>query len=136
MSRARRSASADCRRPAVSLAADTAGVAAIEFALTAPLLLLFLLGSFAIAWWAWSAAELRLTTSATARCMIVDPATCGSSTAASAFAAAQSQVFKAPKLSFSGDSCGMLIEAARIERSPFVPLLPRPVIRARACAGW
>lgn len=68
--------------------------------------------------------------------MVVRPAECGSSAAARAFAAAQSAVFSPPKLTFSGDACGIVIEAARIERSPFAPVLPKPLIRAIACAGW
>jgi Flp pilus assembly protein TadG len=112
---------------------DRSGAAAIEFALTAPLLFLFLFGAMSLGRWAWSAAQLRDLTQATARCVLVTPTACGSEARAAKWARANSRVFAAPKLAFASDGCGLGIAATRVETVTYWASLAAPTVRAYAC---
>lgn len=61
------------RRSAAGLAADTSGLAAIEFAFVSPLLILLLLGAIQIGWAVHCAASVRWALDASARALMINP---------------------------------------------------------------
>ena len=61
------------RRDAAALAGDTGGLAAVEFALIAPLLFLLLLGAIQLGWVVHNAASVRWALEASARSLMIDP---------------------------------------------------------------
>jgi Flp pilus assembly protein TadG len=95
---------------------ERAGVAAVEFALTVPVMLIAILGviEFARAFWAQNA--LNYSVAQAARCMTIDTADCGTTTATKNYAASVSgysfsaSVFSAT--SSPASACGNQVSAS------------------------
>jgi len=125
-------------RRAFSRRSGERGVAAVEFALILPILLLCVLGLIEFARAIWTQATLDYAVEAAARCAAIDTNTCGTDVGIQNYAAS-----KAPGLSFANPastftvtrpSCGVQVNA----RLPFDFLAPAllpysPTLSASAC---
>lgn len=61
------------RRRAHDLAGDSSGLAAVEFALVSPILIMLLLGVFQLGWVVHNAASVRWALEASARSLMINP---------------------------------------------------------------
>lgn len=115
--------------------AGSAGNAAIEFALTAPALFMFLFGIIAFGRALWLQNALDYAVAAAARCASVNPTTCGTADQIRAYAAAQGGAgFSGSLFSVSSPGCGTAVSASYpLSLSiPFVPAVSL-TLTAQAC---
>lgn len=112
---------------------NVSGGAAIEFAFTAPVFLLGLLGTFQLGMWIWTQVGLQHGAEMAARCATINPAVCGSPAAIQQFAVAQAFGLNLPAstFSFSQSPCGNLVSASYAFPN-FAPYLNLPSLNIRA----
>jgi Flp pilus assembly protein TadG len=115
---------------------DAAGAAGLEFALTAPIFFVALLGLLQLGLWLWTQAGLQHGAAMAARCASVNTAVCTSPAAIQQFAASQAFALNVPAATFSvsQSACGNLVSASYVFPN-FAPglNLPSVTIRASSC---
>lgn len=90
-----------------AFAADTRGVAAIEFALLAPAFIMLLVGTISLSIMIFNTSSLQYATQVAARCASVHTLTCRDATTTTAYAAANYfGASTAPSFTCTGRSCG------------------------------
>lgn len=117
------------------LISSSAGNTAIEFALTAPALFLFVLGIIAFGRALWLQNALDYAVAEAARCASVNPTACGTSDQIKDYAAAQGGAgFARSVFSVSTPGCGTAVSASYpLSLSiPFVPVISL-TLTAQAC---
>ena len=118
----------------VALRRDNRGVAALEFALIAPLFLGLVMGTIELARWSWGAAATRDMAARAVRCITVTPARCGSSADVAAVMRTDAPMIAATtRLSFEPGPCGVRVVA----RGGFPAVLTPGLgpVTAAACAN-
>jgi Flp pilus assembly protein TadG len=121
---------------------DRRGTSAIEFAITLPLFILFVLGVWQIGYGMWAQSALQHGTQMAARCMAVaaaatNPTTCNTTASTQSYAASQSYGFNPSPSVFtvSQPTCGNQISAdytvSPVVANIGIPALP---LHAQACA--
>lgn len=112
---------------------NVSGVAALEFAFTAPVFLLGLLATFQLGMWMWTQVGLQHGAEMAARCATINPAVCGSLAAIQQFAVSQAFGLNLPAstFSFNQSPCGNLVSASYAFPN-FAPYLNLPSLNIRA----
>jgi Flp pilus assembly protein TadG len=102
------------------LAGDCRGVAAIEFAICAPILLVVMFGIIELGRIMWTQNALHYSVEEAARCMTIDTTVCSSSSTTQSFAAARSGVPNIPTSAFTvaNAGCGNQVSASYL--FPFI----------------
>jgi Flp pilus assembly protein TadG len=77
------------------------GTAAVETGILLPIYLLFLLGIFEFGRLLWTQVSLQYAVEAAVRCAIIDPTTCGTSSAVATYAANQAFGLSIPSSAFT-----------------------------------
>lgn len=94
------------------LAIDASGVAAVEIALAAPLLLAFILGIMEIGRALWIQNALSYSVAEAARCASVTPAVCGTTAQTQSYAADRSgSGINSSRFTVSSPACGKQVSA-------------------------
>ena len=96
------------------LARDCRGVAAVEFAICAPILLVVIFGVIELGRIMWTQNALHYSVQEAARCMTIDTTICTTPTTTKSFAAARSGVPNIPTSTFTvaNASCGNQVSAS------------------------
>jgi Flp pilus assembly protein TadG len=134
VSRLPRPAAAACRGAAAALAHDCRGISALEFALIAVPLFMFLFGIIETGRMLWFQNALTYAVEEAARCASINSSICGSTTAIQAYAANRSSVLFPPSIFVpSAQTCGNQVTAS-YATSLAIPLVPlRVTLSATAC---
>lgn len=115
---------------------DRAGSAAVESALTLPILFVLILGAVEVGRMAWTKAALTYAVQDAARCAAVRKTTCADATQTKAFAAERVTALNIPSSAFAyaEPACGRQVTAAVTHGFILYKLAPSaPAITARAC---
>ena len=92
---------------------DRRGVTAVEFAMIAPTLVVFLFGIMEFGRALWTQSALHFSVEEAARCASIDALNCGTSSQVQAFAAGRSGAnFSAAVFAVTKASCGNLVSAS------------------------
>ena len=94
------------RRPLHGLFRDAAGAVSVEFAMVCILLLTTILGAMELSRMIWFQGQLNYAVSQAARCAVVTPATCGTSSQIAAYAAGSISLTNIPASAFGLGACG------------------------------
>lgn len=132
--RAIRGGRASVVKPIRRLVGDSAGAAAVEFALVVPIFLLLLIGIMEFGRLLWTQNALHYAVEEAARCSAIDSSLCGSATATQSFAATRSGLdFATSVFTVTTASCGS--EVAASYPFAFVAFLSRysVTLKAQAC---
>ena len=121
------------KRP--SLWRDSSGASALEFALTAPVLFLFIFGIIELGLLFWTQLGLQHGTEMAARCASVNPTLCPGSSAITGYAAQQAFGLTLPAQTFSHTTpaCGNQVSASYTFQFPQILNLSPLTLTAQAC---
>lgn len=114
---------------------DNRGASALEFALTAPVFLLFIFGIIEFGLLLWTQIGLQHGTEMAARCASVNPSLCPGSSAITSYAAQQAFGLDLPSQTFahSTPACGNQVSANYTFQFPQVLNLSPMTLTAQAC---
>ncbi len=118
------------------LAASERGSTAVEFALVSTALFLVLFGSMEFCRMVWTQSALNFAVQEAARCASVTPATCGTSSQITAYAASKISTSYVPVSAFTAAtaSCGHQVTASFVFPFAATGLMPSaPTLTAAAC---
>jgi Flp pilus assembly protein TadG len=111
------------------------GGTAIEFALTAPVFFLLVIGAIQVGLLCWAQLALQQGSEAAARCASVNKTLCGTTTQIQRYASAQS-VGLAPAAStftVSTQACGNMVQASYVPPFLIGIVIPSVTLTASAC---
>ena len=112
------------------------GVAAVEFALIAPILFLVLFGIVEFGRLMWTQAALHFAVEEAARCASIDTSTCGSSSSIASYAASKVTALHIPASQFTSTtpSCGNLVSVSYPYQFVLSTLFPYAItLSANSC---
>ncbi|MGY4420636.1 Flp pilus assembly protein TadG [Bradyrhizobium sp. JR6.1] len=114
---------------------DNRATTALEFALTAPVFLLFIFGIIEFGLLLWTQLGLQHGTELAARCATVNSTLCPGSSAITSYAAQQAFGLNLPSQTFtySTPACGNQVTASYTFQFPQVLNLPSQTLTAQAC---